>query len=290
MPMRIFELENNEYFNKPIFVFGSFETFHLGHNQLFLAAKEIKKQNYERDIVLVYFADVENLPKNMNKGIFTNLNYRIQKMANLGFLNAIELNFKNIYNLEAEDFIKKLTYKYDEFTLVIGEDFKFGYKGKGNTTFLKENFPNNTFIVKELKLENGNKISTSFIKECLLSGEIDLVNTLNMYKYGFDVSLNEKDDLIHISKVDNKLVSLKKGIYIAFLELNDYVYYVVYLNGNNKQIIKSLDYDLHLVDNFLGKIEILEKIRILVTNEKEEIDENDLFLAKNYFIKLNKNS
>nr|WP_307916980.1 hypothetical protein [Mycoplasmopsis bovis] len=95
MSFNVYSFDKLPKFNNPIYLIGVFESFHLGHNFLYEKAKEIKK-NSARDIVIVFFKDVEHMFKNKDGYIFTNFENRIQEFANLGFTNGIYLGIWKI--------------------------------------------------------------------------------------------------------------------------------------------------------------------------------------------------
>nr|WP_308507179.1 hypothetical protein [Mycoplasmopsis agalactiae] len=103
MSFNVYSFNNLPKFNDPIYLIGVFESFHLGHNFLYEKAKEIKG-NSNRDIVIVFFKDVENMFKNKNGYIFTDFENRIQEFANLGFAQGIYLEFEKLWALEANLF------------------------------------------------------------------------------------------------------------------------------------------------------------------------------------------
>ncbi|WP_029512657.1 FAD synthase [Mycoplasmopsis iners] len=287
--MTIYKINNQPTFNKPIYILGSFESFHKGHNELLQTAKALKENEPSREIVLVYFEDVEYLPKNHGK-IFTNNEYRIQQFANLGFKNCIRLFYREIRNWSPAEFIENLVKNQTDYTFIAGTDFKFGAKASGDVKWLLTNYGTNVLIVEPLKLANGNKLSTSFLKECLIAGEIELVNNLNTFNYGFLGELSYSTESVKFEIADaEKIESLTNGIYICNVIVNDYVYYAAASIVDKSITLEFIDYILNQGEYQKVEIQLLQLVRPFLNNETPKINEKDLFIGKNYFVKISKN-
>lgn len=76
MSFNVYSFNNLLKFNDLIYLIGVFESFYLGYNFLYEKVKEIKG-NLNRDIVIVFFKDVENMFKNKNGYIFIDFENRI---------------------------------------------------------------------------------------------------------------------------------------------------------------------------------------------------------------------
>ncbi|MGP1451442.1 MAG: FAD synthase [Metamycoplasmataceae bacterium] len=277
--LTIYPFNNIPRFKSPIFIIGAFESFHIGHHQLYEKAKELK-QNNEHDIVLIYFKDVENLPKNINKFIFSNLQARLQTFANLNFEYAIELEYSKVKNYLAEEFINILTENNKDFKIIIGKDFHFGYQGQGNYEFLEQKFPNQIYSIDILKLQNSAKISSSFIKESLELGDIELVNTLLVMPYSFNANL----DLEHNLSFKENLVMLPNGIYASTMQYNDYEYKCALLVKDQKYKIQILDFKYKNKDIQNVNIIVEKNIRFFADGEKQVIKKDDFIKIKKYYL------
>ncbi|WP_036456930.1 FAD synthase [Mycoplasmopsis lipofaciens] len=284
--LKIYNFKNIPKFNNPIFLLGAFESFHIGHNLLLDKAKELnKKNNNTRDIVLVFFADVENLPKN-NKEIFSDLKNRVQEFSNIGFQYAIQLKYNEVGYLQAEDFIKKLVSKQSDYSLIIGKEFKFGFKAQGDYKLLNNLYCDRVYSIEPLKLNNNMKVSTTFLKENLVDGDIDILNTLNVFPYSFSCDIHQDEDVIKIIKHD-LLITLHNGVYLVNVEIGELTYFaILQVNFDMSYYLYFIDFKLQSQEYLFARIIVLNKIRLFMKNEKEKINDNDIFVAKNEFIKL----
>lgn len=275
--LTIFSINNFLKFNKPIFILGAFESFHIGHHFLYEQAQKLN--NGHSDIVLVYFKDVEKLPKNKNEKIFMDLKSRIQTFANLGFKYAIELEYEKIKNLTALDFLNQLFNKQEDFKIIVGKDFRFGSESKGNVELLTNTYPKQVFSYEVMKLENKIKISTSYLKENLELGNIDFNNKLLVSRYQVSATLHKDLTLV----TDNLVLKIPEGIYASSLIIKNYEYKVVLLNDGQKYKVKFIDFNYKNNVDFQPTYLIIEKeIRFFANNEKKEISKDDVFQVKKY--------
>ncbi|MCE6056244.1 hypothetical protein J7889_01370 [Mycoplasmopsis agalactiae] len=283
MSFNVYSFNNLPKFNDPIYLIGVFESFHLGHNFLYEKAKEIKG-NSNRDIVIVFFKDVENMFKNKNGYIFTDFENRIQEFANLGFAQGIYLEFEKLWALEANLFLEKLFKNQDGLIdVVVGKDFRFGLNAKGNLDTIKETIgEQNVHSVDIVKIGENIKVSTTFLKSCIEIGDIELVNSLNLYTYSFsaNITINDNTKLINLT-TDSNVIPLKDGIYLSYVEINEMTYYAVLKANIDNYEIKFLDFELKdNVANLKSRIKILKSLRFISSLEDDMILNSDIVNAK----------
>ncbi|EGV00208.1 hypothetical protein MCSF7_02081 [Mycoplasmopsis columbina SF7] len=296
MSLTIYTLDNQPKFNNPIYILGAFESFHLGHWKLLEKAYELNN-NKDSDIVLVFFQDCQNLPKNQDQ-ILTDLNFRLQSFANLNLKYALSLNYNEIKSFTHEYFINSLVAKQSNFKFVIGEDFKFGFKAQGSAKWLAKVYGDNLVFPVEPIKKDQKKISTSFLKECVENGEIELLNSLNTFKYGFSINLkntkmNENNNLVILK--NPILTPLKEGIYIVNIEIDQFTYYGL-INYGFSDFFELMFFDVKLRSDLVFN-EVNSKIRVILLknlrffiDKSDSINKADLIHGKNFFIEMNKNS
>ncbi|MCE6057009.1 FAD synthase [Mycoplasmopsis agalactiae] len=283
MSFNVYSFNNLPKFNDPIYLIGVFESFHLGHNFLYEKAKEIKG-NSNRDIVIVFFRDIENMFKNKNGYIFTDFENRIQEFANLGFAQGIYLEFEKLWALEANLFLEKLFKNQDGLIdVVVGKDFRFGLNAKGNLDTIKETIgEKNVHSVDIVKIGENIKVSTTFLKSCIEIGDIELVNSLNLYTYSFSayITFNDITKSIKLT-TDSNIIPLKDGIYLSYVEINEMTYYAVLKANIDNYEIKFLDFELKdNVANLKSRIKILKSLRFISLLEDDMILNSDIVNAK----------
>lgn len=269
--LTIFNLKNQKKFNSPIYILGSFESFHWGHYALYEKAKELNK-NKDHDIVLVYFKDIENLYKTQQK-IFSDLNSRLQVFANLGFKYALELEFQKIKDMQADLFLKNLIKDQQNFQFVFGNDFMFGYKKHGNEELLINLFgKENVHVVQTLKINKNIKISTSFIKELINTGEIELANNYLVYPYAVNAIMYTNNKIV----INEKVIDFLPALYLVEITLNSYIYYALLsIDSLQNKKVEILDFELKSSEKTNVNIRFLKKVKNYVEGEKVEISDLD---------------
>ncbi len=158
---------------------GKFDGVHLGHQQLIRRICAKKKDGLE-SVVVTIWPDPQN-PALLTKG------EKKELLKKMGVSCWIDCPFlPEIAHMSPESFvrevlIKRLRAKY----IAIGEDFRFGYQRKGDSCLLQE-------MQKELGYEleivpketyHGRVISSTYIKEALAEGNMELVTALLGYPY-----------------------------------------------------------------------------------------------------------
>jgi riboflavin kinase/FMN adenylyltransferase len=111
----------------------------------------------------------------------TNLDEKAKIAEKLGFdyLFVFQVS-SELINLTPEDFISRFLHSAS--TVVVGFDFTFGKKGKGNVEMLKASTEFNTIVLDEMTYDSE-KIGSTRIREALENGHIELANELLGYRY-----------------------------------------------------------------------------------------------------------
>ncbi len=259
--MKVVRFPNKIDHKKRNLILGSFASFHNGHLTLLNEAKKLKYK-----IAILLFENPSSLPS-IRKKEFETLDVRLQKLANIGFEEAIVINFNSkIQNISGKEFAKQLKEKYNVNKFIVGHDFKMGKNAKYNSKNLSQDF--DTLIVKTKKIKK-NKISTEILIEAIEFGDVELIKLLTPFYFTINVFLNARKEF--------KIKNLKPhtGIYSAWFIVKEIKYWSVVLIGKekNKLIAPEL-----LIKNkpFKAKIEFVKKIRIITQKKDEIIKEKDL--------------
>lgn len=171
-------IENYQNKNRTAITLGKFDGLHLGHQLLVERVIEHQKNNGVDSIVFAF-----DMPTDMrlltSKEKAEKLEGKIDYFIDCPFT-------EDISSISAEDFIKNVLVdifhvKY----VVVGTDFGFGKKRQGNVQMLKDYAEKYDYEVEvvEKKQYHGRVISSTYIKEELKKGNIDLVNELLGYSY-----------------------------------------------------------------------------------------------------------
>lgn len=166
---------------------GKFDGIHMGHMALINAAGKLAR---EHDLALAVFT-FDVLPgvvfgKKDASQITTNLERR-RLFMEAGVQYLIEFPFNNeTSSMEPFEFIKKVIYEsINAAYVVVGIDWQFGKDRTGNvdTLLSARKLFNFEVVAVEKEQYNGREISSTWIRDELISGNMENVNILLGYPY-----------------------------------------------------------------------------------------------------------
>lgn len=169
-------INSHQWTKKTAVTLGKFDGLHRGHQKLVEQIRAYKTP--ECDSVLCAF--------DMDRDCLMTKEERRKKLdKKIDWL--VEYPFtKELREMEAEDFIDRiLCSTLHASHIVVGKDFCFGYRKKGNAAMLAEFAPIRGYTLDVIEKEKyqGRVISSSYIREALSRGEIELANELLGYPY-----------------------------------------------------------------------------------------------------------
>ena len=221
----------NKIIKKSIIAIGNFDGVHKGHQEIFKLGKKIAKRK-KKKFGVVTFSPLPYEFFNKNKKIIRiaqdESKINLLKKNKVDFFYICKFN-KKFSLITAEQFIKKIiVHKLQASVVLVGKDFRFGNKRKGNVSLLKKYGKIYNFQVLDLRLlkEKKIKISSTRIRLAIEKGRFDIVNKL----LGREWSILGK--VISGRKVARSLgfrtanieikknISPKKGVYAVKLMVN----------------------------------------------------------------------
>lgn len=212
---------------------GKFDGLHRGHKLLCENLFAMEKENLA-SLVISFVEPLDNVfSKSCEKKLVTN-EEKIKLFRDSGIKIFIECLFDETFMMtKPYDFIVSLVDKLNMKCLIVGSDFRFGYKGAGDVSFLKD--LSNTLgfqlkVIDKLKYLDLD-ISSTRIREEITKGHIALANELmgrNYFLYGKVVHgrhIGTRLDFptINIKPDNNKLIP-KCGVYICVVVINNKTY------------------------------------------------------------------
>jgi len=290
---------------------GVFDGVHLGHQKLIKLTVDKAKKNDGISIIATFdpHPDIIINPKS-NVFLLTTLEERISliKDSDVDVFLIIKFN-KTMSKMSPEDFISKiLVDSLQVKELFVGFNYKFGFRGKGNTDILREYskiYKFKTHILKPIAA-NNTIISSTRIKDYIKSGEIGKAKKI----LGHDITISGRvisgkgrgRKLLNFATANIETPSDKilpvNGVYLVEIKIDNKKYYGL-MNIGIKPTFKEIErtIEVHII-NFNKKIynekvivNILQKIReekyFSNTNLLKKQIENDILIAhkiinKNY--------
>ncbi len=225
---------------RSILLIGNFDGLHIGHQKLFKLAK-IYKNKKKLKIGVITFDPIPKMyfTKSSKNYRISNFNQKISFLSNFSVDFVINKKFdKKFSKTNYFDFIKKiLSRKLEAKYIFVSNNFKFGFKRKGNVKLLKSletKFKYKVVNPKPLKNKNS-VISSTLIRNLLQKGNLELAN-----KY-----LNRNWTIEGRVKVGRK-VGRQIGFPTCNIDIKDYViaklgvYAIKASIGDSKKIFKGI--------------------------------------------------
>ncbi len=260
---------------------GVFDGIHLGHQKLIKQTVDKAKKNEGISIIVTFDPHPDKIT-NPESDVFllTTLEERVSliKEANVGVVLIIKFN-EMMSKMLPEDFISKiLVDSLQVKELFVGFNYKFGFRGKGNTDLLREYSKFYKFKTNILKpiTKNQTIISSTRIKDYIKSGEIEKARKL----LGHDITISGKvisgkgrgRKLLNFATANieippDKLIPVN-GVYLVEVKIDDRKYYGLMNIGVRPTFSETeRTIEVHII-NFNRKIytkklvvNILQKIR-----------------------------
>ncbi|UXZ09403.1 bifunctional riboflavin kinase/FAD synthetase [Clostridium perfringens] len=273
-----------EWFKKSTYVaLGSFDGIHKGHLALINKSNELSRKNDSLSMVYTFknhprkFINKEGAPKLL---VTLHEKIRILEDLNVDLSSFVEFN-KKFMELEPEEFIENLIKNYNVRGIVVGFNYRFGHKNKGDVKLLKElcDLKGLELYVIEPFTYKSEVVSSTRIRKALSEGELeDANNMLGRYfsLNGEVVSGKKIGRTINFPtanlKNNDEIILPKIGVYYTNVEVNGEIYKGITSVGNNPTVNgKNTTVETHILnfdEDIYGKhikLYFIRKIR----NEKK---------------------
>lgn len=287
--------------DKPVAVtIGKFETVHIGHQILIQHTEQYRKKGYSPVLFTFDTHPAARFGKNDVRLVYSNLEKeKILSVYNLDYI--IEYPFSSaLINMSPRQFfenilIKKLNTK----AVIVGEDFRFGYKRAGDVTALEQFADEYNIIVDVVsrKCKGDGKISSSSIRDVLKKGNMELAGEMLGRPYSVDGEVVHGRQLgrtigmptINVFPTEDKLLP-PRGVYSSKVYINgrDYlavtnIGYKPTVKGDKRINIESyiFDFDKNIYGESVRiellhfqraekKFESIDKLREQMDNDKKQ--------------------
>ena len=222
---------------------GYFDGVHLGHQALITKTIERAKEIGAKSMLITFHPDPWSvINRKSNVKHITPLKTKLEVIESFGIDEVVIMKFDSSFSkLSPDDFVNHVLIGLGIVELVIGSDFKFGYKGAGNVSYLKENF-GHAIYTHEVNLEETDQdiISSTYLIQTILRGEVDTTEKLlgRPYKIsGFVIHGSKTGRKIGFPtanlKIEDEFVIPKEGVYAGY----------VYVGGSKYQSIVNIGYN-----------------------------------------------
>lgn len=285
---------------------GKFDGIHRGH-ELLLEHLTAKKEEGLAGVIFTFDIPPRKNVEKIEAKVLTTNEEKMHIFEQLGVDYLVECPFtKEIMCMEAEDFIDKIVNQLHVKCFVVGEDAHFGHNRRGDYKMLQEHakeYGYEVIVVKKMQ-EDERDISSTFVREEIVKGNIGKANHLLGYRY-FVTSVvahgNQIGRTIGIPTI-NQLPSEEKllppnGVYVTEVYIDEEKYRGI-TNVGCKPTIEGknpIGVETHLLD-FHGDVydkvvtveficRVREERKFASIEELKEQMQNDIAYGRTYFSK-----
>lgn len=258
---------------------GNFDGIHIGHQALIKTVVQKSKEKGLIPAVFTFNNHTLKFLKNNTVGCLLSKNRKKEILKDLDVELLYMIDFdETIRHLSPEDFVKiVLVDKLKTKLVVVGFNYRFGYKGMGNTEVLKELGKQYGFevIVIEPVIIDNDIVSSSLIRQLIANGNILKANKM----LGREFTVEGKI-------IRGKSIGKTLGFPTANLELN--CNYVVpklgvyktsaYINGIELPSITSVGYNPTFGSEFVS-------IETHILNYNENLYDKEIQVAFESFVR-----
>lgn len=225
-----------------VLVLGYFDGLHRGHKALFDKAKEIAKRDNLALTVLTFNESPRLALSRFTSDLLLSLTSpekRYEKFAEYGVDYLYLIDFTSTFSkLSAKNFLENYIKQLRAKTIVVGFDYKFGHDRK-DAIDLAQQFNGEVVVVPEVQ-DNGEKISSTRIRQLIFDGNIKEVNRLLGYNFstrGIVVHGDARGRTIgfptaNLAPIDNVFLP-GDGVYVSDVIVNGKSYRAMTSVGKN---------------------------------------------------------
>ena len=165
-----------------VITIGNFDGVHKGHQKIIKETVKLSKKNNLKSVVITFKPHPNIFFKKFSKPFqLTNDLTKIEEIRKIGVDYLIFMKFDKKFNkLSPENFVKRLINFKPKF-IVVGYNFYFGYKRKGDTNLLKklsEKYLYKLKVIKPVLGKNKRLFNSTSIRKKLEDGKYDIVKEM----------------------------------------------------------------------------------------------------------------
>lgn len=184
--MKYFTQTTNFHVEEPTAItLGKFDGLHLGHKKLIKHVTD-KKAKGARAVLFTFDTPPGSVIKEQFPEVLTTNEERRIFAEEAGIDYLVECPFvPEVMKMDPEAFVKDIVEKLNVKYFVVGPDFRFGHKRKGNVDMLTELGSVYGYEVEVIEKEqlDGIDISSTYIREEIQKGNIEKGNQLLGYPF-----------------------------------------------------------------------------------------------------------
>ncbi|NLW15084.1 MAG: riboflavin biosynthesis protein RibF [Erysipelothrix sp.] len=246
--------------DKVVACIGFFDGLHKGHQVLINKTIERAKSLGIPSMLITFNPDPwAVLNKKSNVKHITPLKTKLEVIETFGIDEVVVLKFdSNLSSLSPDDFIFKVLMGLGVTELVVGQDFKFGFRGQGNVELLINDYAE---VIKThvmgIKLDDKTKIGSTQVTQTILNGNLEKTSELLGRDYrisGIVIDGAKQGTEIGFPTANldiyDEFVLPKVGVYAGYTYVNDIKYMSIINIGYNPTFNtkETVSVETHILD------------------------------------------
>ncbi|MEI3610297.1 FAD synthetase family protein [Pseudogracilibacillus sp. SO10305] len=245
---------------------GFFDGVHLGHQELLKSTSRYAKQHHIKSAAFTFSPHPDEVIKGMeNRKYITLLQEKIEKIAACGIDTIFVMKFDFPFaSLDPYEFIDRYVLQMNVKHVVVGFDFTFGFKAKGNVAMLRRVAQSTecySVSVIPKKTVHAIKIGSTETKALVQQGKVEEVIQFLGNDYTIQAKLMQIDYDMFRAEINEKYILPNKGTYLIKICANGYTTNGQLMVEQNKAIIQVNDLYDHM-DLSYCHITFLKQIRV----------------------------
>ncbi len=253
-------------FEDVVCTIGNFDGFHKGHKEILHILKDEAKKSQKKSMVITFYPHPKKvLKKDSSHCNITNIETRNFLLTKEGIDYLLVIKFdENFYKKSPEEFLNYLFHKIKCKKLVVGHDWKFGFKKEGNIEFAKKYGKKIGLEVVEIPpiTKEGKRISSTIIREFLKEGDVEKASKYlgrQFFIYGKVVSGDKRGREIGFPTINIQPPEdfcLRKGVYVGYVIIKNKKFPAVINYGNRPTVDgEKIFIEAHLLEPVKENIE-----------------------------------
>lgn len=201
-----------------VMAIGFFDGVHLGHQELFKEARKWAERKGVTCSALTFSPHPnEVIFKEKDRKYITPLRHKLDKIATCGIDTTYVMKFDTSFaSLSPDEFVQRYIIQMNVKHVVVGFDFTFGHKAKGDITVLKEQAEKYQFGLSVIpkKTYDQLKISSTITRELVRTGKVDEILPFLGEYYKIESLVAEQNSLNRYSiVVEEPFILPESGMY-----------------------------------------------------------------------------
>lgn len=200
-----YDIEQLPQFHNAVITIGAFDGVHMGHRKIIDRLKAQAEAINGETVIITFHPHPRKVVSSTILGVrlINTLNEKIELFRRLGIHHVVVVPFTDAFaNQPAEEYVKKfLVEKFQPHTIIIGHDHRFGKERTGDYLLLEKMAAVNNYQLQEIPKQVLDEIaiSSTTIRQSLLSGKIEIADKLLGYEFFFTGMV------VHGNKLGRKL-------------------------------------------------------------------------------------